>query len=396
MIHYINGGIKMKNKILNSVLIVLILLFSLRNSHAFDKIYGEREADEALSIQQLENNEYIAVGYKRSLNRRDKNIWILKFNKDGEKIWDKSVFGMTDDAGHSIQVTGDKNYIVTGYTESKGQGAGDVWVLKFDKNGERIWEKTFGGSSLDTGEAVLQTKDKGYIVVGNTESKGAGLSDIWVLKLDKDGNLLWDKTFGGEKPDRAKSIQITEDSGYIIAGTTESKGAGASDIWVLKLDKHGTLLWDKTYGGEQSETANSILQTKDKGYIIAGRTSSKGAGKSDIWVMKLNKDGGLEWDKTFGGTEEEEGNFIVQTKDKGYIIAGRRTKTTRIEALILKLDKDGNVAWEKDFTENHKNIINAIQQTKDKGYICAGGKQPQNSNNIDLWILKLDKNGDIE
>lgn len=386
----------MKNKILNSVLIVLILLFSLRNSHAFDKIYGEREADEALSIQQLENNEYIAVGYKRSLNRRDKNIWILKFNKDGEKIWDKSVFGMTDDAGHSIQVTGDKNYIVTGYTESKGQGAGDVWVLKFDKNGERIWEKTFGGSSLDTGEAVLQTKDKGYIVVGNTESKGAGLSDIWVLKLDKDGNLLWDKTFGGEKPDRAKSIQITEDSGYIIAGTTESKGAGASDIWVLKLDKHGTLLWDKTYGGEQSETANSILQTKDKGYIIAGRTSSKGAGKSDIWVMKLNKDGGLEWDKTFGGTEEEEGNFIVQTKDKGYIIAGRRTKTTRIEALILKLDKDGNVAWEKDFTENHKNIINAIQQTKDKGYICAGGKQPQNSNNIDLWILKLDKNGDIE
>ncbi len=386
----------MKNKILNSVLIVLILLFSLRNSHAFDKIYGEREADEALSIQQLENNEYIAVGYKRSLNRRDKNIWILKFNKDGEKIWDKSVFGMTDDAGHSIQVTGDKNYIVTGYTESKGQGAGDVWVLKFDKNGERIWEKTFGGSSLDTGEAVLQTKDKGYIVVGNTESKGAGLSDIWVLKLDKDGNLLWDKTFGGEKPDRAKSIQITEDSGYIIAGTTESKGEGAYDIWVFKLDKHGTVLCDKTYGGEQSETANSILQTKDKGYIIAGRTSSKGAGKSDIWVMKLNKDGGLEWDKTFGGTEEEEGNFIVQTKDKGYIIAGRRTKTTRIEALILKLDKDGNVAWEKDFTENHKNIINAIQQTKDKGYICAGGKQPQNSNNIDLWILKLDKNGDIE
>jgi hypothetical protein len=208
-----------------------------------------------------------------------------------------------------------------------------------------VWNKTYGGSGLlDWGRCVQQTRDGGYIIAGNTNSSDGdntdgnnGGNDIWILKLNPDGTKEWDKTYGGSSSEFAYYIQQTIEGGYILASTTTSSDGditdgknGHEDIWILKLNPDGTKEWDKTYGGSIGQSANYIQQTRDGGYIIAGTTYSSDGdvtdgnnGEYDIWILKLNPDGTKEWDRTYGGSSSDWAHFLQQTSDDAYIVAGR-------------------------------------------------------------------------
>ena len=203
------------------------------------------------------------------------------------EAWDRTFGGKDWDEAESIIQTKDGGYVVAGYTWSKGAGSKDVWVIKLDKDGNKVWDRTFGGYHPDEADSIVQARDGGYVVAGWTESKGAGRADAWVIKLDENGNKVWDKTFGGKDWDEAKSIIQTKDGGYVVAGYTESRGTGRADAWVIKLDENGNKAWDKTFGSWDDDFAESIIQVKDGGYVVAGYTRSKGAGKADVWVIKL-------------------------------------------------------------------------------------------------------------
>ena len=206
------------------------------------------------------------------------------------------------------------------------------------------WAATYGGSKSDYASAIQQTDDGGYIVAGGTESFGAGKEDFLILKLTPDGAVEWQKTYGGADEDRAYFIQQTGDEGYIVVGKTESFGAGDEDVWVLKLRPDGSVEWQKTYGGTNRDTAFSIQQTSDRGYIVAGGAAFSSEGRNDAWVLKLRYDGTVEWQKTCGGTGSDDVISIQQTDD-GYIVAGL-TKSFGDEknaALVLKLGTDGTM-----------------------------------------------------
>ena len=295
------------------------------------------------SIQQTSDGGYIVAGGVGALD-----VWVLKLNASGNIQWQKtygSDWALEFDVANSIQQTSDVGYIVAGYTQSIYPFSGyNIWVLKLDQNGNVTWQKTYGGYAHDVANSIQQTSDGGYIVAGKTNSFGAGSSDVWVLKLDKDGNIQWQKTYGGHSIDEATSIQQTSDGGYIVAGYTWSFGAGGGGVWVLKLDKDGNIQWQKTYGGTDEDVASSIQQTSDGGYIVAGKTNSFGAGSSDVWVLKLDKDGNIQWQKTYGGPDGDEAHSIQQTSDGGYIVAGYTYSFgTRQGAWVLKLDSNGNI-----------------------------------------------------
>ena len=329
-------------------------------------------------------------------------LWVLPV---AAAQWANTYGGSSDDYTYSIQQTSDGGYIVAGYTNSFGAGGTDVWVLKLDANGNVQWQKTYGGSSDDYAYSIQQTSDGGYIVAGYTESFGAGYADVWVLKLDANGNVQWQKTYGGSGWDEAYSIQRTLDGGYIVAGWTDSFGAGGTDAWVLKLDANGNVQWQKTYGGSRDDYANSIQQTSDGGYIVAGWTYSFGAGYADVWVLKLDANGNVQWQKTYGGTYDDYANSIQQTSDGGYIVAGvtKSFIAGNADVWVLKLDASGNVQWQKiygyepgDFIPYSRNdSANSIQQTSDGGYIVAGYTKSSGTGNADVWVLKLDSNGKI-
>jgi hypothetical protein len=236
--------------------------------------------------------------------------------------WNKTFGGSEIDDGYSVQQTSDGGYIIAGSTLSYGAGETDVWLIRTDSSGNIDWNKTFGGSGRDYGYSVQQTSDGGYIIAGCTWSQGAGGADVWLIKTDASGDESWSQTFGGSEGDSARSVQQTSDGGYILAGYTESYGAGDFDVWLIKTNASGNETWNETFGGSDTDLGYSAQQTSDNGYIIAGHTWSYGEGYSDILVIKTNSSGSKTWNETFGGSRKEFGSSVQQTSDGGYIIAG--------------------------------------------------------------------------
>jgi len=350
------------------------------------KTYGGPEWDGASSIQQTADGGYIVAGWTFSFGAGDSDFWVLKLDQSGNVQWQKAYGGPDWDRAFSIQQTSDGGYIVAGETWSFGAGDSDFWVLKLDRNGDVQWQKAYGGPSEEHVSSIQQTADGGYIVAGTTKS--FFFSGTWVLKLDRNGNVQWQKTYGGLSKGPV-SIQQTADGEYIVAGKSEGY-----DIWVLRLDRNGNPQWGKTYGGLGLGEALSIQQTSDGGYIVAGETWSFGAGDSDFWVLKLDRNGDVQWQKAYGGPSEEHVSSIQQTADGGYIVAGTTYSFAAgyTDIWVLKLDQSGNVQWQKTYGGPSWDKASSIQQTADGGYIVAGSTY---SFGWDIWVLKLDANGDI-
>lgn len=305
----------------------------------WQKIYGDDATDEVHFIQQTSDGGFIFGGRIGVLGGLS-SFSIIKLSPNGDIEWQKN-YGddSVNKVAYSLQQTIDGGYIVAG-TQTSG-----ILILKLYFDGSVEWSKTYRGSIDGKPSFIQLTSDRGFIVAGYTTSSWAGESDIWILKLASDGTIEWQKTYGGSESERAYSIQQTNDGGYIVAGLILSFGAGQPDFWVLKLSSEGDIEWNKTYGGSESETAYSIQQTFDGGYVVAGETESFGAGYKDIWILKLSIWGDIEWQKTYGGRKNETASFIQQTFDGGYIVAGS-TETYGVgerDILILKLLSNGEI-----------------------------------------------------
>ena len=328
-------------------------------------------------------------------------IGISANNSHSAKYWSKTYGGSDFDLATSIQQTTDGGYIVAGNTRSFGAALMDIWVLKLDNSGNITWQKIYSENRGNNVSSIQQTTDGGYIVGGKIYSYGVDSFDSWVLKLDSGGNVLWQRTYGGSKEDSASSIQQTTDGGYIVAGGTDSFGAGEHDFWVLKLDSSGNISWQKTYGGSSGEYAHSILQTSDGGYMAGGRIhESPGSDHYNILILKLDSSGNLSWQKRYGRSNYDGVSSIQQTTDGGYIMAGYTSSlgSSMDEIWVLKLDSSGNVIWQKTYGGSFIDAASSIQQTTDGGYIVAG--DTDSFGNIsciffNIWVLKLNSSGNI-
>jgi Secretion system C-terminal sorting domain len=282
------------------------------------------------------------------------------------------------------------------------------------------WQKSLGGTGDDEANSILQTSDGGYIVAGKSTSIDGdvtgnhGLSDYWIVKLSSSGSIQWQKSFGGSADDYASSIKQTSDGGYIVAGSSNSVDGdvtgnhGGKDFWVLKLSSTGSLQWEKSLGGSNDEEAQSIQQTPDGGYIVAGYTLSNDGdvsgnnGYKDAWIVKLNDTGGILWQKAVGSPGPEYANSIQLTSDGGYIFAGYNYVLTFHNYWIVKLNDTGGIQWQKSLGGTLDDYANSVQQTSDGGYIVAGaansydGDVTGNHGDNDFWIIKLSSLGGIQ
>lgn len=329
---------------------------------------------------------------------------VVLFAQAPDTMWTKTFGGNDQDWGYSVQQTIDGGFIITGYTDSFGAGGRDVWLIKTDANGDTLWTKTFGGgggSDSDWGSSVQQTSDGGFIIAGSTNSFGAGYFDVWLIKTDENGDTLWTKTFGGGNDDYGESVQQTTDGGYIITGGTESFGTNWYDTWLIKTDANGDTLWTRTFGGNSNDWGSFVQQTFDGGYIIAGSTWSFGVGYTDIWLIKTNSNGDTLWTKTFGDSRRDYASSVQQTTDGGYIVVGSTDKDNPNPhspdytfPWIIKTDSNGDTLWTKIFHE--EGYAGSGQQTSDNGYIVpvyTGWLIKTDANGNTLWTKTFDDDG---
>jgi hypothetical protein len=387
-------------KFAKQLFIGFIIFFSLSIIQAqigtlWKKTYGGIYYDNSYSVQQTMDEGYIMTGTRYSFGSSSNDVWLIKTNADGDTLWTKTFGESGSDYGYSVQQTEDEGYIVTGFKDAFDGNGSVVWLIKTNRDGDTLWTKTFWGYYvINYGQSVQQTEDEGYIIVGYTESWDYSNSDILLIKTNTSGDTLWTKTFGGSEKEYGCSIRQTLDEGYIITGSTSSFGAGGSDVWLIKTNVSGDTLWTKTFGGSKNEFGNSIQQTKDEGYIITGSTSSFGAGGSDVWLIKTNVSGDTLWTKTFGGSKgDDEGNSVQQTLDGGYIITGSTSsfdvgRYYYSDVWLIKTNGSGDTLWTKTFGGSNNECGNSIQQTKDEGYIITGYTSSFGAGGGDVWLIK--------
>jgi hypothetical protein len=367
------------------------------SSH-FCKGIGGKNDDGGHSLIQTSDGGYAIAGHTKSFGAGNWDVYVVKLDANGNLQWTRTIGGENEDLGHSLIQTSDGGYVIAGHTKSFGAGDWDVYVVKLDSTGNLQWTRTIGGENEDLSLSLIQTSDGGYAIAGASKSFGAGEDDVYVVKLDANGNLQWTKTIGGPKRDWSSSLIQTSDSGYAIAGYTKSFGVGGADVYVVKLDANGNLQWTKTIGGPADEIGFSLIQTPDGGYVIAGYTNSFGAGGLDVYVVKLNANGNLQWTKTIGGPASEIGNShsLIQTADGGYAIAGftQSFGAGEWDVYVVKLSANGNLQWTKTTGGPKDDWGNSLIQTSDGGYAIAGHTESFGAGEWDVYVVKLDKNGD--
>ncbi|WP_084466346.1 T9SS type A sorting domain-containing protein [Kaistella palustris] len=413
----------------------------------WQKSLGGTSRDTAKSILQTLDGGYILAGYSQSNdgdvsgNHGGWDYWIVKLDQSGNVQWQKSLGGGQSDYAQSVQQSADGGYIVVGYSESNdgdvsgNHGDYDYWIVKLDSSGNIQWQKSLGGSYEDFAKSVQQTADGGYIVGGYSQSNDGDITghygnyDYWIVKLDSSGNIQWQKSLGGTGEDRANSVRQTTDGGYIIGGYSRSVDGNVSgnhgdyDYWVVKLNSIGNVQWQKSFGGSSIDIATSVQQTTDSGYIIAGYSSStdgdvsghhgNGGVYPDYWIVKIDSNGTIQWEKSLGGMFGDFAYAIRQTNDGGYIVAGEswssdgdvsghKGSTSSSDYWIVKLNSIGNIQWEKSLGGYDNDIASCIQQTADDGYIVVGesisddgdvsGHHGSTVYN-DVWVVKLTAEG---
>ena len=359
------------------------------------KTYGGREDDIAYCIENTTDGGYVAAGATSSYGEGGSDAWVVKLDAGGRIEWEKTYGGPADEEARSIKQAPDGGYIVAGSTESFGVGSdGAIWVLRLDEDGGVQWQKTFDHGQ---GAAVALAGGGGYAVAGGTAQHGAGGSDAWVIKLDEDGSILWQNTYGDSDSETAYAIANTSDVGFAVAGWTSSFGAGWADFWVLKLDEDGAVEWAKAYGGSEAEDARFIMQTPDDGFVVAGWTVSFGAGEADAWVLKLDSDGGVQWQSAFGGPGIDRVFSVSRASDGGYVVAGRTESfgSGGADVMVLGLDSDGALQWQKTFGSSYDEEARGAAHTGDGRIVVAGKDGYYGTAAADFWVIKMGTDGII-
>jgi hypothetical protein len=393
----------------------------------FSKLYGGSSDEEINDIIKSNSQGYIFTAVSFTADPFG-NVWVVKTSETGNVVWEKNYGGNSFERANSI-IKIEGGYLLVGVTYSTDgdvtdiNGGGDAFVMKINETGSVVNKKSFGGNENEEFQKIIVDDEGNYVIAGSTNSSNGdvtgqhGFGDVWVVKLDKNLDIVWQKTLGGTQGDVGNSVALSHDGGYVISGFTSSADGdvkvlkGGADFWLVKLTKQGNIVWEKTYGGTGFELPSSLCVTVDKGFLIAGLTTSndgdvteRKGGFVDAWLVKTDKDGNLKWNKAIGGSEFEQSLFAI-TAHNGDLLVGGNTTSNDVDfsgnkgtqdGWLMRLDKQGHEKWTKLAGGSDWDLFRAATPGNQGNYVFAGyswsndGDVSGNHGFNDGWVLKLE------
>lgn len=429
-------------------------LFGQGPDIAWDQSLGGGIWEELHDIVPAGPDAYLVGGLTSSATDGDvsgapngaEDYWVVKIDLEGNKIWDRRYGGSGLDRIWNMAPVGDNGFILAGTSNSDiggdksedSRGAVDYWVVRIDNEGEIIWDRTYGGAGAeDLAGGVFTTSDNGFIISGYSDSDAGfeksensrGESDYWVLKLDSNGDVEWDRTLGGLGEDQSWSLWPGENGFYVgglstsgVSGEKTEPSRGSTDFWLLYLDYSGNIIWDRTYGGNNQETLLDITPASSGGFYLAGQSASEDNGEKtqasfgglDYWLLRIDANGDKLWDQSFGGTGLDVLHFVYEDMDNNVVfggvsgsdVSGNRTSPSQggFDYWMLSVDTDGTKLWERSYGGAGDDAFTVIRPALDGGYIIGGhsqsgvsGDKTDDSNGLnDMWLFKTACQGSLE
>ncbi|MGF1532082.1 MAG: PQQ-binding-like beta-propeller repeat protein [Bernardetiaceae bacterium] len=375
----------------------------------FYQAIGGKGIETNKGIFKTSDQNYVLYGRTDSYGVGDMNMNVIKVNAQGKVVWDKNFGAEESEEAHCGIETSDQHLMIVGYSDSYGGGVGlkDFWVIRLDDKGLLKWQQTYGSrTSIDEANAIAETQEGDFVVVGTTLDLESGLSDMLIIKIDKEGKEIWRKTYGKEKNDMANDVIRTADDGYLVVGQTESLGYGRWEVWVVALDKDGNKVWDKTYGGPDNEMGNAVAVTPDGHFVVAGYSYSFAEGSHDGWLFEINAEGKQLWSKNIGGLSTDEFFDVAITSDNHVVVAGytdvyvpneyhENTSPLGHNILVAKLNRKGALLWQHSFGGEQMQIAHGIVEAHDKsGYFLSGyTNENLDTRGMDMFVAKVSTAG---
>jgi hypothetical protein len=368
------------------------------SSVLWTKNFGGLGEQSAISIIQDYDGGFALFGNtKESIDSGDNNLFLVKTDANGIMQWNKTYSIGKSDLARAIIQTKDGGYVLVGQTFSSfDTSSSDFLLIKTDNNGNLQWYQTYGQWFMDDPYSVIETLDGGFALFGTTLSIVGKLEDYFLVKTNSYGNMVWNKTYGIGDREFGASIIQTSDEGYVIGGTRREGNGLDSAYQVIKIDSLGNMEWNKTYGWNQVDGVKypfhlyDLIKTSDEGFALGGTIRSTGLGPSNFLLVKTDENGNMQWNQTY----REGGESLIQTFDEGYAFAGSyRNKDTFLDAWLIKTDLNGNIEINQNYSLTDRQEISSLIQTSDSGFALAGRMASLDDDNSDFWMLRTDEQG---
>lgn len=359
----------------------------------WERCYGGGQSEFCHDLRQTADGGYILVGSTSSLGAGSLDVYLVRTDGDGDTLWTRTHGGRANDEGYAVRQTGDGGFIVAGYTESGGgEGPAQAYLLRTDRIGDTVWTLSYGIVGGDRFRSVVECDD-GFAVAGHVHTPGRTGNDFWLVRLDRDGDTLWTRTYGTDELDeKALAIERTADNGFILVGSAEV-GGGDHAARLVRTDASGDTLWTRTYNpGEDWDETRSVSLTTDGGYILSGYSKSVGAGGADMWLLRLDQLGDTIWTRTFGGTEYDHGYSVVET-DSGFVCVGNSYSfgNGQNDCYLVATDAAGDSLWTRTYGGGSYETATAVRLAPDRDFMLGGWTQSfgQNPGRANMYLVKV-------
>ena len=357
--------------------------------------YGGLDGERANSLVVTSDGGFALAGHTKTLGAGLSDFWLVKTDKQGNMEWNQNYGGEERDIAHSLIETSDGGYALIGKIlyYSNVSRRSNIWLVKTDSLGVMEWSQTYGGEFSDDVSSLVEASDGGYVFAGATQFSGSGNGYAWLVKTDSLGVMEWNQTYGGLDNDRVHSLIKTSDGGYALGlqrDMIETIPHMDTDVVLIETDSLGVMEWNQTYGGAERDMVSSLVEVSDGGFALAATTYSFGVGGGDFWLVKTDSLGVMEWNQTYGGIEDNDVRSLVEVSDGGYVLAGMRDESDygNDDFWLIKTDGSGNLNWSRSYGGSDIDRANSLVEISDGDFVIAGYTRSFGAGDDDVFLVR--------